>query len=117
MSGDKKDVSKDLSIGMLLDYYGFILTKKQVSVLNMYYNEDMSLSEIAEESGITRQAALDFIKRGSDKLTKLEDELKLAKKFGVVSQALRDAKDFCQTEGNAELTQKIDSALKTWEEL
>lgn len=109
-------MSKDLSIGVLLDFYGFTLTEKQVSVLGMYYNEDMSLSEIAEETHITRQAALDFIKRGSEKLTKLEAELKLSEKFGVVSRALEEAKRFAEKNGNTALAKTMKQALRVWEE-
>ena len=109
-------MSKDLNIGVLLDFYGFALTEKQVTVLGMYYNEDMSLSEIAGETGITRQAALDFIKRGSDKLTKLEKELKLYEKFGVVSKALTEAKSFAEKNENAELIDTLERALKVWED-
>lgn len=109
-------MSKDLNIGVLLDFYGFALTEKQVTVLGMYYNEDMSLSEIAEEIGITRQAALDFIKRGGDKLNRMETELKLYQKFGVVTRALNQAKDFAETSGNQALTDALLQALTVWEE-
>jgi uncharacterized protein len=109
-------MSKDLKYGVLLDFYGFSLTEKQIEVLGMYYNEDMSLSEIAEETGITRQAALDFIKRGSEKLSKLETELKLNEKFSVVSRALHEAKHFAENNNNQPLTQMLIDALKVWEE-
>ena len=109
-------MSKDLNIGVLLDFYGFALTEKQVKVLGMYYNEDMSLSEIAEETGITRQAALDFIKRGGEKLNRLEAELRLYQKFGVVTQALSQAKDYAEAKGNEKLTDTLAQALTVWEE-
>ena len=55
---------KDLHVSVLLDYYGAMLTEKQREVVDLYYNEDLSLAEIAEIAGITRQGVRDSIKRG-----------------------------------------------------
>ena len=48
-------MAKDLEISFLLDFYGDMLTEKQREVIEFYYNEDLSLSEIADNEGITRQ--------------------------------------------------------------
>lgn len=74
-------MSKDLQIGMLMDFYGQLLTKKQAEALELYYNQDLSLLEIAEDMGISRQGARDFIKRGESQLTEYENVLGLAKRF------------------------------------
>ena len=50
-------MAKDLEMGYLLDFYGEVLTKKQREMLRQYYNDDLSLSEIGENFGITRQGA------------------------------------------------------------
>ena len=54
---------KDLNISYLLDFYGDILPEKKRDVLTLYYNEDFSLSEIAEQIGISRQGVRDIIKK------------------------------------------------------
>ena len=50
-------MAKDFEMGYLLDFYGEVLTPKQREMLNQYYNDDLSLSEIGENFGITRQGA------------------------------------------------------------
>ena len=55
---------KDLGFSILLDYYGMVLTEKQRNILTEYYNDDLSLAEIAENYGITRQGVRDAIKHG-----------------------------------------------------
>ena len=74
-------MNKDLTISILMDFYGNLLTKKQLDALDMYYNSDMSLSEIAEETGISRQGARDAIKRGEKQLAEFEEKLGLAQRF------------------------------------
>ena len=76
-------MGKDLNIAMLLDFYGELLTKKQEEALNLYYNEDLSLAEIAEPLGITRQGVRDAIKRAETQLFDME------KKLGVAARAKR----------------------------
>ena len=72
---------KDYKISYLLDFYGNILTDKQRDAIDLYYNEDLSLAEIAEHVGITRQGVRDAIKRGEDTLLHMEGKLKFAAKF------------------------------------
>lgn len=74
-------MSKDLHIALLLDFYGDMLTDKQKNVIGLYYEEDLSLGEIAEVSQITRQGVRDSIKRGEQQLYEYEEKLGLAKKF------------------------------------
>ena len=74
-------MGKDLNITVLLDFYGELLTENQAKVLDLYYNEDLSLAEIAEPMGITRQGVRDSIKRGEKQLYDLEEKLGLANRF------------------------------------
>ncbi len=67
-------MAKDLSVSVLLDFYGPFLSEKQRNLLNHYYNEDLSLTEIAENEQITRQGVRDIIKRGEIQLKKYEQE-------------------------------------------
>lgn len=80
-------MSKNLTITVLLDFYGELLTKKQADALRLYYDEDCSLSEIADDMGISRQGARDFIKRGELQLFELEEKLGLVKRFEKITKA------------------------------
>lgn len=68
-------VEKNVKISMLLDIYGNLLTEKQNELLDDYYNNDLSLSEIAENQLITRQAVRDNLKKGENKLFEYEEKL------------------------------------------
>ena len=63
---------KDLYVSALLDVYGFVLSEKQRTLTEYYYNDDLSLSEIAENEGITRQGVNDLIKRAVAQLNSLK---------------------------------------------
>ena len=69
-----------VKISMLCDLYGKLLTEKQFEFINDYYNNDLSLSEIAENNDITRQAVRDIIKKGERKLFEYEEKLLFMKK-------------------------------------
>ncbi len=71
-------------VPILLDFYGVLLTDRQRDVLDLYYNDDLSLSEISENLGITRQGVRDAIKRGSDELEEYERLLALYKKSTII---------------------------------
>lgn len=73
-------MDKHIQISMLWQIYGKLLTKKQYDVLNDYYNNDLSLSEIAENNNISRQGVRDLIKKGEDKLFDYEEKLNIMKK-------------------------------------
>lgn len=68
-------MAKNYDIAVLLDFYGDLLTDKRRDFLNFYYNEDLSLSEIAENEGLTRQGARDAIKRAEEQLIEFEEKL------------------------------------------
>jgi len=72
---------KNLNIGYLLDFYGDILPERKRNVMDMYYNEDFSLAEIANEIGISRQGVRDIIKKSEEELFFYEEKLGLAKKL------------------------------------
>ena len=65
-------MAKDLELSYLLDFYGDVLTEKQREMMEQYYNDDLSLSEIAENFGITRQGVRDAVKHGEAALLVLE---------------------------------------------
>jgi predicted DNA-binding protein YlxM (UPF0122 family) len=81
---------KDYKISYLLDFYGNILTDKQRDAIDLYYNEDLSLAEIADHVGITRQGVRDAIKRGEDTLLEMESKLGFAEKFDDYRKAFEE---------------------------
>ncbi len=75
-----------LELCLLFDFYGEMLTDKQRELFDLYYNEDLSLSEIAEHAGITRQGVRDAVVRAEHTLTALEDKLHLVSRYGKIDQ-------------------------------
>ena len=73
---------KPLEMSLLFDFYGETLTEKQRELFDLYYNEDLSLAEIAEHAGITRQGARDSIKRAEHALREMEEKLGLVARYG-----------------------------------
>ncbi len=84
-----------IEIGILLDYYKPLLTEKQKRYLVDYFEEDLSLSEIAQNYEVTRQAVYDNIRRGSRILREYEDKLNFYKKDRkLYNELLELRKDF-----------------------
>ncbi len=79
-------MSKDLSINLLMDFYSELLTEKQREALELYYNDDFSLAEIAQHMDISRQGVRDFIKRGEKQLFDFENCLGLVERFDNISK-------------------------------
>ena len=78
--------TKDLTIAYLLDFYGDVLSDRKRSVLDDYYNSDLSLSEIAQELGISRQGVRELIKKAEEELNFYEQKLHLAQRFGEAGE-------------------------------
>ena len=72
---------KNLKISALLDIYGNFLSEKQRNLAEYYYNDDLSLSEIAENEGITRQGVNDLIKRAEAQLLSFEEKCRYCENF------------------------------------
>jgi len=73
-------MEKNVEISILSELYGKLLTEKQFEFIDDYYNNDLSLSEIAENNNITRQAVRDIIKKGEKKLFEYEEKLNFMKR-------------------------------------
>jgi hypothetical protein len=86
-------VEDNVKISILLEIYGKLLTEKQYTLLDDYYNNDLSLSEIAENQQITRQAVRDNLKKGENNLLDYEDKLGLMKKNVMQRKALNEVLD------------------------
>lgn len=81
--------SDTFTMSMLFDFYGELLTDKQKELFDLYYNEDLSLSEIAEQADISRQGVRDAIVRAETILRETEDRLRLVRRYGGVESRLR----------------------------
>ena len=82
--------SQAYRMAMLFDFYGDVLTPRQKEFYDLYYNEDLSLAEIAENNGITRQGVRDVIVRAEAILTDLEDKTGLIKRFHAMRKQLQE---------------------------
>ena len=83
-------MAKDFEMGYLLDFYGEVLTPKQREMLRQYYNDDLSLSEIGENFGITRQGARDAIKHGENRPQGAGRKGRFAARYRRVQQTLEE---------------------------
>lgn len=83
-------MAKNYEIAMLIDFYGEMLTVKQRDFLEYYYNDDLSLSEIAENEGITRQGVRDAIKRAETQLQDMENRLGMAQRHEELRRKLTE---------------------------
>ncbi len=94
---------KDLAVSGLLDVYGGLLPEKQRLLCELYYNEDLSLAEISENEGITRQGARDAIKRAESQLKLFEEKLGMA----VLVKKLRKYAESGNTERLLKLIEEL----------
>ena len=83
-------------MALLFDFYGDLLTDRQKEFYDLYYNEDLSLGEIAENYHITRQGVRDVIVRAEAILTDLEDKTGLIKRFHTMQQQLEQVRQDAQ---------------------
>ena len=105
-------MAKDLEMGYLLDFYGEVLTQKQREMLRQYYNDDLSLSEIGENFGITRQGARDAIKHGETTLKELEEKVG----FEQLEQLVIDTRFECTgPRANITTTEYVETLTKMLE--
>ena len=107
---------KNLELGYLLDFYGELLSERKRTVMDMYYNEDLSLAEIATEIGISRQGARDIIKKSEEELLFFEEKLGLAQKLNNVSTMVTELKELsCKFDFPKEFQEKLDELISTVE--
>jgi predicted DNA-binding protein YlxM (UPF0122 family) len=87
------DIEKNINVSRLFDYYAGLLSDRQREVVNLYYNDDLSLGEIADLIGITRQGVYEAIKKSEILLTGFEEKLGFAARFEAVAKAAGDLLD------------------------
>lgn len=86
-------MDKNVRICLLFSFYRNMLTKRQIDCVDLYYNEDLSLAEISELLGITRQGVRDNIKRAENTMNDTEERLGLVSKFLGISEKLAKIDD------------------------
>lgn len=86
-------IEKNVMISMLYDFYSELLTKRQKEMIDLYYHHDLSLGEIADEYGISRQAVYDSIKRTEKILHNYEEKLNLSYIFEAKKKNIENIKD------------------------
>ena len=106
----EKDVKE---ISLLLDFYGELLSERKQSVLALYYNEDFSLAEIAEDIGISRQGARELIKKAEEELRHLEEKLGLVAKFEQARRHIANIRE--HTDMPPALPDEIEALAKLFE--
>ena len=109
-------MEKKVEISMLCQLYGKLLTEKQFEFLNDYYNNDYSLSEIAENNNITRQAVRDIIKKGEKKLFEYEEKLLFMKRMSnqekTIEHVLSELTKIEKTSSDKKVAQILESVKK-----
>ena len=81
-------MAKNLDVVLLADFYGEMLTDNQRKFIEYYYSDDLSLSEIAQNEGITRQGVRDAVKRAETQLYDMEKKLGFAERTRKITEAL-----------------------------
>ena len=106
----QEDIGKKVELAWLTAFYGGMLTEKQRQVLALHCEEDMSLGEIAQEAGVSRQGVHEMLNRASQKLFEMEARLGMAKRF----RTMQDGLEACRSALRA---RRLDEAEKLLDEL
>ena len=103
---------KDLSVGILNELYGNLLTDRQREFVRSYYDYDLSLGEIAEQHGMTRQAVADALRKGEHALRNCEEQLGLMTKLGVIKRDVGELRSLLANGDIAGADRIADSILR-----
>lgn len=114
-------MEKNVEISLLFGFYKNLLTVRQADTVDLYYNEDLSLAEIGEELGISRQGVRDNLKRAEQLLYDAEEKLGLAKRFieirgklGEIDIMIKEIEDSAESNRlPADIRKKINAVLET----
>ncbi len=102
---------------LLFDFYGEVLTDRQKEFYDLYYNEDLSLTEIAENYNMSRQGVRDAIVRAEATLTELEDKTGLIKRFQEQTRDLEHLRELADTARAANTDPVVDDCLRRIQDL
>ena len=108
-------LKKTIKITMLFDFYGSMLTEKQQQIIKSYFYDDLSLAEVADNIGISRQGVYDHLHRSEESLEKYEANLGLLKKYNKIRKNINDLENMMAAKGilaedqNQDLRKKLES--------
>ncbi len=114
-------MERNIQLGMLLTWYGAFLTERQQTLLALHVDEDLSLSEIAEREGISRQGVHDALKRAETQLMEMENRLGLVRRTSAIQEGLAGLlesveKAHLPEEEKQALLQQIEKLQDQWED-
>ena len=101
-------MAKDLKFVLLMDCYNKMLTDNQRDAMELYYCEDLSLSEISEPRGITRQAVHCIIKQSEQKLLEMEEKLGFAGKFAAINKYFEKLQELAAEVENISIKKELN---------
>ena len=106
------EVRRKVEIAWLMAFYGGMLTDKQREVLTLHCEEDMSLAEIAQEAGVSRQGVHDMLSRSAQRLFDMEEKLGAAARFRRMSEGLEQCRTLLRQKRYDEAEGVIDTLIR-----
>lgn len=106
------ELDRKVELAWLAAFYGGMLTEKQRLVLHLHCEEDMSLGEIAQEAGVSRQGVHDMLTRTAAKLFDMEEKLGMATRFTRMTEGLEQCRQALQSHHNDEAEQLLEALIR-----
>ena len=106
------EVSRKIELAWLTAFYGGLLTDKQRQVLTLHCEEDLSLGEIAQEAGISRQGVHDMLTRAAQRLFDMEEKLGMAARFQRMEDSLEKCRNLLREKRYDEAESVIDTLIR-----
>ena len=110
------EVSRKVELAWLLAFYGGMLTEKQREVLTLHCEEDMSLAEIAQETGVSRQGVHDMLTRTAQRLQDMEEKLGVAARFRRIETGMVKCRALLQEKRYEEAGGALDTLIRLYQE-
>lgn len=110
------EVSRKVEIAWLMAFYGGMLTEKQREVLALHCEEDMSLAEIAQETGVSRQGVHDMLTRSTQRLMDMEEKLGVAARFRRIETGMEACRALLQEKRYEEAEDALDALIRLYQE-
>lgn len=105
----QEEIEKKVELAWLMAFYGGMLTEKQRQVLSLHCEEDMSLGEIAQEAGITRQGVHDLLTRAARKLFDMEEKLGMAARFNRMESGIEQCRAYLRDKRYEEAEEALEA--------
>ena len=106
----QEEIEKKVELAWLMAFYGGLLTEKQREVLAMHCEEDMSLGEIANDAGVSRQGVHDMLTRAARRLFEMEEKLGMAARFRRMEEGLETCRN-CLRQGHYDEAESVIATL------